>query len=130
MRDGELAGVIDFGDLAAGDPATDLAIGWMLLPFDVHSRLRLRARDPRRGGDGPHPSLTAEARHRKTQRAAGSPAAPHEYGCDLDGADVLGFLALAAGSDVELDQLTLVEGLVAGALDVREVNEHVVSTVS
>ena len=29
---GVLAGVIDFGDMCAGDPATDLAGAWMLLP--------------------------------------------------------------------------------------------------
>ncbi|MFD0275467.1 aminoglycoside phosphotransferase family protein [Kitasatospora sp. NPDC127111] len=29
---GTLAGVLDFGDLCTGDPATDLAAGWMLLP--------------------------------------------------------------------------------------------------
>lgn len=32
-RDGELVGVIDFGDLCAGDPATDLAGALMSLPF-------------------------------------------------------------------------------------------------
>ena len=32
-RNGELVGVIDFGDLCAGDPATDLAGGLMSLPF-------------------------------------------------------------------------------------------------
>lgn len=30
ISDGRLAGVIDFGDLTSGDPATDLAIRWML----------------------------------------------------------------------------------------------------
>ncbi|MGN9769191.1 aminoglycoside phosphotransferase family protein [Micromonospora sp. SD12] len=30
--DGTLCGVIDFGDLCAGDPAYDLAAGWLLLP--------------------------------------------------------------------------------------------------
>src|SRR3954451_2637718 len=44
-----------------------------------------------------------------------------------DRADVLGFLALPTGSDVELDTLTLVERLVAVALDVREVDEHIVA---
>ncbi len=29
---GTLSGVIDFGDLCSGDPATDLAAAWMLLP--------------------------------------------------------------------------------------------------
>lgn len=33
-RDGELHGVIDFGDMAAGDPACDLASAWILLPDD------------------------------------------------------------------------------------------------
>ena len=30
VHDGRLAAVIDFGDLTAGDPATDLSIAWML----------------------------------------------------------------------------------------------------
>ena len=32
IADGTLAAVVDFGDLCAGDPATDLAGAWMLLP--------------------------------------------------------------------------------------------------
>ena len=35
-----LSAVVDFGDLAAGDPATDLAVAWMLLPADARSTLR------------------------------------------------------------------------------------------
>ena len=31
VSQGRLSDVIDFGDLAAGDPATDLSIMWMLL---------------------------------------------------------------------------------------------------
>ncbi len=34
-RDGELVGVVDFGDLGAGDPATDLAGGLLSLPYDA-----------------------------------------------------------------------------------------------
>jgi aminoglycoside phosphotransferase (APT) family kinase protein len=30
--DGRLSAVIDFGDLCAGDPATDLAVAWMMFP--------------------------------------------------------------------------------------------------
>jgi aminoglycoside phosphotransferase (APT) family kinase protein len=30
--DGTVGAVIDFGDVCAGDPATDLAAAWMLLP--------------------------------------------------------------------------------------------------
>lgn len=41
VRDGRIAAVIDFGDITAGDPATDLAIAWMLLP--PRSRAVLRA---------------------------------------------------------------------------------------
>jgi aminoglycoside phosphotransferase (APT) family kinase protein len=36
VRDGRLAAVIDFGDLTAGDPATDLATAW--LTFDAEGR--------------------------------------------------------------------------------------------
>ncbi|MBO1330541.1 aminoglycoside phosphotransferase family protein [Streptomyces sp. VRA16 Mangrove soil] len=32
VRDGALAGIIDFGDVCAGDPATDLCAAWLLLP--------------------------------------------------------------------------------------------------
>jgi aminoglycoside phosphotransferase (APT) family kinase protein len=39
VEGGRLAAVIDFGDLTAGDPATDLAIGWMLFPAGVRASL-------------------------------------------------------------------------------------------
>ena len=32
VRAGRLSAVLDFGDLAVGDPATDLAVAWMMLP--------------------------------------------------------------------------------------------------
>ncbi|MEC5182330.1 aminoglycoside phosphotransferase family protein, partial [Arthrobacter sp. CG_A4] len=35
---GSLAGVIDFGDVGAGDPAADLAVGWLM--FDAGTRRR------------------------------------------------------------------------------------------
>lgn len=38
---GRITGVIDFGDLCAGDPATDLACAWLLL--DSPGRQRMRA---------------------------------------------------------------------------------------
>ncbi|MFE0458912.1 aminoglycoside phosphotransferase family protein [Kitasatospora sp. NPDC058965] len=55
VRDGTLAGVVDFGELCAGDPATDLSAAWILLPagtagrfFDAYGdtdeATRLRAR--------------------------------------------------------------------------------------
>jgi len=41
---GHLSAVIDFGDLAAGDPATDLSIAWMLLPLSARPTFRASAR--------------------------------------------------------------------------------------
>lgn len=38
---GEVAGLIDFGDMCAGDPATDLAVAWMV--FGPTHRRRFRA---------------------------------------------------------------------------------------
>jgi aminoglycoside phosphotransferase (APT) family kinase protein len=37
VNDGQVSGVIDFGDIAAGDPASDLSVAWMLLPLDWHA---------------------------------------------------------------------------------------------
>jgi aminoglycoside phosphotransferase (APT) family kinase protein len=36
VHDGRVSGVIDFGDITAGDPAGDLAVAWMFLPADCH----------------------------------------------------------------------------------------------
>ncbi|MFF7975978.1 phosphotransferase [Streptomyces sp. NPDC007905] len=38
VADGTFTGVIDFGDLCAGDPAIDLAAGWVLLPEGARPR--------------------------------------------------------------------------------------------
>jgi aminoglycoside phosphotransferase (APT) family kinase protein len=38
VADGTLAGVVDFGDLFAGDPAVDLAAAWVLLPAGAAAR--------------------------------------------------------------------------------------------
>jgi aminoglycoside phosphotransferase (APT) family kinase protein len=38
VADGTLAGVVDFGDMFAGDPAVDLAAAWVLLPADMAAR--------------------------------------------------------------------------------------------
>lgn len=35
-----LAAVIDFGDICAGDPATDLAVAWLLFDLDLRARFR------------------------------------------------------------------------------------------
>src|SRR5580692_698454 len=37
VDDGQVSGVIDFGDITAGDPASDLAVAWMLLPPGCHA---------------------------------------------------------------------------------------------
>ncbi len=44
--EGGLAGVVDFGDLTSGDPATDLATAW--LTFDGRGRRSFRAEVERR----------------------------------------------------------------------------------
>ncbi len=40
VRAGAVAAVVDFGDVTAGDPATDLAVAWMLFPAPVRARFR------------------------------------------------------------------------------------------
>jgi aminoglycoside phosphotransferase (APT) family kinase protein len=40
VSNGRLSAVIDFGDLCAGDPSTDLAVAWMLLPQSARSIFR------------------------------------------------------------------------------------------
>ena len=40
VRDGRVTGVIDFGDITAGDPAADLSVAWMLLPVELHGAFR------------------------------------------------------------------------------------------
>ena len=44
VTEGRLAAVLDFGDLAAGDPATDLSVLWMLLPPAARSTALAAAR--------------------------------------------------------------------------------------
>lgn len=41
VAEGNLAAVIDFGDVCAGDPAVDLAAIWMLLPPSAHAHFRV-----------------------------------------------------------------------------------------
>jgi aminoglycoside phosphotransferase (APT) family kinase protein len=42
---GEFSAVIDFGDIAAGDPATDLSCAWIMFPAEVRAVLRDAAGD-------------------------------------------------------------------------------------
>ena len=37
---GRISGILDFGDITSGDPATDLSVGWMLLPADCREEFR------------------------------------------------------------------------------------------
>jgi aminoglycoside phosphotransferase (APT) family kinase protein len=37
VNHGQVSGVIDFGDITAGDPASDLSVAWMLLPPGCHA---------------------------------------------------------------------------------------------
>ncbi|MFN8041226.1 MAG: aminoglycoside phosphotransferase family protein [Acidimicrobiales bacterium] len=46
VAEGRLSAVIDFGDLTAGDPATDLAAGWMLFDERTRGAFRGAAGDP------------------------------------------------------------------------------------
>ena len=41
MHEGVLSAVVDWGDVCAGDPASDLAVGWML--FAPEDRAAFRA---------------------------------------------------------------------------------------
>jgi aminoglycoside phosphotransferase (APT) family kinase protein len=40
IGDGRVSGVIDFGDITAGDPASDLSLAWMLLHAGYHPQFR------------------------------------------------------------------------------------------
>jgi aminoglycoside phosphotransferase (APT) family kinase protein len=42
---GRISGVIDFGDITSGDPATDLSVAWMLLPPECHGAFRSAYRE-------------------------------------------------------------------------------------
>jgi aminoglycoside phosphotransferase (APT) family kinase protein len=37
---GRVSAIIDFGDITAGDPASDLSVAWMLLPLERHEAFR------------------------------------------------------------------------------------------
>ena len=54
VHHGRISGVIDFGDITSGDPATDLSVAWMLLPPECHGAFRdaYRAGGACAGDDG------------------------------------------------------------------------------
>jgi len=43
--DAHITAVLDFGDLTAGDPATDLSVAWLLLPSPARATLREATRE-------------------------------------------------------------------------------------
>jgi aminoglycoside phosphotransferase (APT) family kinase protein len=45
VHTGAVSAVIDFGDMTAGDPATDLFVAWALLPPDARDAFRVAAGD-------------------------------------------------------------------------------------
>ena len=73
---------------------------------------------------------TRTRRNRHTNSAGRIPWAVPCTAVTSDHANVLSFLALLAGCNVELDALALVEALVAVALDVGEVNEDVITLLA
>ncbi|MEC5181785.1 phosphotransferase, partial [Arthrobacter sp. CG_A4] len=50
---GSLAGVIDFGDVGAGDPAVDLAVGWLTFDAGARHRFSRLHQVMRENGHGP-----------------------------------------------------------------------------
>src|SRR5690349_16738414 len=55
VSDGTLSGIVDFGDMFAGDPAWDLAAAWVVLPAGLAARFSTCTR-------------------RQTRRRSGAPA--------------------------------------------------------
>jgi aminoglycoside phosphotransferase (APT) family kinase protein len=81
VSNGTLCGVIDFGDMCAGDPATDLSAAWLLLPAGAATpflRLtRTRTMRPSSGpGGGPSPGPSASSGSAATARRACQAASP------------------------------------------------------
>src|SRR6516164_6206762 len=48
-----VTGIIDFGDITAGDPAADLSVAWMLLPADLNGAFREAYQAHLAAGAGP-----------------------------------------------------------------------------
>ena len=60
--DGALCGVVDFGDLCAGDPALDLAAAWILLPDGAADRCYAAYRPTLDAGDAAYAAALRRAR--------------------------------------------------------------------
>ncbi|HEY1699727.1 MAG TPA: aminoglycoside phosphotransferase family protein [Trebonia sp.] len=70
-RDGTLCGVVDFGDLCAGDPAVDFAAPWILLPDGCIDRFHEAYRDRAAYGPALDEATLRRARGRAVGRAVG-----------------------------------------------------------
>jgi aminoglycoside phosphotransferase (APT) family kinase protein len=62
VNDGQVSGVIDFGDITAGDPAGDLSVAWMLLPPGCDARFWSAYQAAGGGGGRVGDALRARAR--------------------------------------------------------------------
>ncbi|MFZ1308605.1 MAG: phosphotransferase [Candidatus Microthrix parvicella] len=85
--DGDLRGVVDFGDLCAGDPAFDLAACWILLP-DHEAIEHFRAACPLAADKATWRRARGWAIWRATQLGSASArlaATPHRVGCGPSG---------------------------------------------
>ncbi|MDJ0463979.1 aminoglycoside phosphotransferase family protein [Streptomyces sp. H27-C3] len=94
---GTLSGVIDFGELCAGDPATDLAAAWLLLPAGAAPRFFDAYEDVRADVDT---DVDTDAGH------AGSPGPATDQRMNLDAAirRARGWAALRAVSLIGIGQ--------------------------
>ena len=85
--DGDLCGVVDFGDLCTGDPAFDLAACWILLP-DHEAIEHFRAACPLAADKATWRRARGWAIWRATQLGSASArlaATPHRVGCGPSG---------------------------------------------
>jgi aminoglycoside phosphotransferase (APT) family kinase protein len=62
VNNGQVSGVIDFGDITAGDPASDLSAAWMLLPLECHASFWRAYQGAGRSGSRVDDALRARAR--------------------------------------------------------------------
>lgn len=75
VRHGRVSAVIDFGDLTAGDPATDLSLPWMMLPTRCHDAFREAYRRAQRDAERDAQRETGD-QPREVPAAAPDPSQP------------------------------------------------------
>jgi hypothetical protein len=97
-------------------------------PSEARRRRTVRSRLLARSPVAPIPRCPASLTRRSRRRCRR--LLPVSQLGELDDSNVLRFLALSSGGDVELDALSLVEALVALPDDVGEVDEHIVALLT